>query len=83
MVAIVGSQRGGKSSLLNLLVNRTLTGFGLGHYMDPKTHGLWAAIRPHPFNPEMKVMYLDTEGLDAPQVDAFYNWSLSAVTLLV
>lgn len=65
MVAIVGTQRGGKSSLLNLLYDRRLKGFGLGHYMDPQTDGLWMWVREHPQKPGLKVMYLDTEGAAA------------------
>ena len=43
VVSLVGSQRGGKSSLLNLLYDRNTglkNGFGVGHEMDAKTHGL-------------------------------------------
>lgn len=83
VVAIVGTQRGGKSSLLNLLYGRRLKGFGIGHYMDPRTDGLWMWIREHPRQQGVKVMYLDTEGLDSPHVAAFYNWTLSALTLLI
>ena len=83
VVSIVGTQRGGKSTLLNLLYNRELKGFGLGHYMDPQTYGLWMWVRPHPRKPDQNVLYIDTEGLDAPLVSPFYNWSLSALTLLI
>lgn len=61
----MGTQRGGKSSLLNMLFNRQMEGFGLGHYMDPQTDGLWMWIREHPQKPGLRVMYLDTEGASA------------------
>ena len=32
---------------------------------------------------DLLVLLLNTEGLDAPHVDQFYNWSLSALTLLI
>ena len=83
--SLVGTQRQGKSSLLNLLHKRSCVppGFGIGHYMDPKTHGLHFWSKPHPRSENVTVIYLDTEGLDAPHVDQFYNWTLSAVSLLI
>jgi polynucleotide 5'-kinase involved in rRNA processing len=41
VVAIIGPQRGGKSTIMNLLHGRGMSGFGLGHYMDAQTDG-WA-----------------------------------------
>ena len=30
---------------------------------------------PHPFrNPNLKILFIDTEGLDAPHVEQSYNW---------
>jgi hypothetical protein len=83
--SLVGTQRQGKSSLLNLLHKRSCVppGFGIGHYMDPKTHGLHFWSKPHPRRDDVTIIYLDTEGLDAPHVDQFYNWTLSAVSLLI
>ena len=83
--SLVGTQRQGKSSLLNLLHKRSCIppGFGIGHYMDPKTHGLHFWSKPHPRSSDVTILYLDTEGLDAPHVDQFYNWTLSAVSLLI
>lgn len=74
VVAIVGTQRGGKSSLLNMLFNRQMEGFGLGHYMDPQTDGLWMWIREHPQKPGLRVMYLDTEGAVAGHVFPLPPW---------
>ena len=83
--SLVGTQRQGKSSLLNLLHKRSCVppGFGIGHYMDPKTHGLHFWSKPHPRSDDTTLIFLDTEGLDAPHVDQFYNWTLSAVSLLI
>ena len=84
VVSLVGSQRGGKSSLLNLLYDRNTglkNGFGVGHEMDAKTHGLWMWIKHNEKNPGSYILYLDTEGLDSIEAEPFYNWSISALSL--
>eukprot|EP00656_Telonema_subtile_P012164 TRINITY_DN16107_c0_g1_i6.p1 TRINITY_DN16107_c0_g1~~TRINITY_DN16107_c0_g1_i6.p1 ORF type:complete len:838 (-),score=235.25 TRINITY_DN16107_c0_g1_i6:424-2937(-) len=84
VLSVVGPQRGGKSTLLNLLQHRSPGGgFGVGHTMAPHTMGVWARVRQHPRNPAVSMLLLDTEGLDAPHVHQSYNWALSAVALLV
>jgi len=83
VVSIVGPQRGGKSTLLNLLQSRRPGGFSVGHKMESHTMGLWMRMRDHPRNPKMKVLFIDTEGLDAPHVEQSYNWALSTVVLLI
>eukprot|EP00929_Paragymnodinium_shiwhaense_P071108 TRINITY_DN36125_c0_g1_i1.p1 TRINITY_DN36125_c0_g1~~TRINITY_DN36125_c0_g1_i1.p1 ORF type:complete len:1077 (-),score=344.91 TRINITY_DN36125_c0_g1_i1:211-3441(-) len=83
VVSIVGQQRGGKSTLMNLLHGRRLTGFQMGHYLDPKTSGLWVWARPHPWKENVTVLLVDSEGLDSPNVPEHYNWLLSALTLLL
>ena len=86
VVSLVGSQRGGKSSLLNLLYDRKTglqNGFGVGHEMDAKTHGLWMWIKHNDKNPGSYILYLDTEGLDSIEAEPFYNWSISALSLLI
>ena len=86
VVSLVGSQRGGKSSLLNLLYDRNTglkNGFGVGHEMDAKTHGLWMWIKHNDKSPGSYILYLDTEGLDSIEADPFYNWSISALSLLI
>lgn len=82
VVSIVGSQRGGKSTLMNLLHGRHLSGFPVGHHLDPKTFGLWVWPRPHPWNKDVTILFMDSEGLDSPHVPVQYHWLLSAVTLL-
>ena len=86
VVSLVGSQRGGKSSLLNMLFDRDTglkNGFGVGHEMDAKTHGLWMWIRHNDNNPGTYILFLDTEGLDSIEAEPFYNWSVSALSLLI
>ncbi|PRP76870.1 hypothetical protein PROFUN_13214 [Planoprotostelium fungivorum] len=83
LVTIVGNQRGGKSTLLNLLHSRQTAGFGLGHYMDPQTTGLWIWMRKHPRDEDIRVLLMDTEGLDSPHIPQGYNWTLSALSLLI
>ncbi len=108
VVSVIGNQRSGKSTLMNLLMRRTPgktareggpqggpqglvgqspagapSGFQVGHYLDPQTMGLWAWAKVHPRNPNLVILYLDSEGLDSPHVPIHYNWLLSAVTLLI
>eukprot|EP00931_Biecheleriopsis_adriatica_P049748 TRINITY_DN28788_c0_g1_i1.p1 TRINITY_DN28788_c0_g1~~TRINITY_DN28788_c0_g1_i1.p1 ORF type:complete len:969 (+),score=194.36 TRINITY_DN28788_c0_g1_i1:51-2957(+) len=83
VLSVVGSQRGGKSTLMNLLHDRKLQGFRMGHHMDPQTVGLWIWPRPHPRCPGLSILLVDSEGLDSPHVPQHYNWLLSAVTLLM
>jgi len=83
IVTIVGTQRGGKSTLLNLLHSRKTAGFGLGHYMDAQTTGLWIWTRPHPRDQDVTLILMDTQGLDTPHIPQSYNWMLSALALLI
>ena len=63
VVSTIGNQRGGKSTLMNLLFSRELSGgFGIGHFMEPKTSGLWLWLRRHPKNPDSMIAFIDTEG---------------------
>eukprot|EP01127_Copromyxa_protea_P000366 TRINITY_DN1029_c0_g1_i1.p1 TRINITY_DN1029_c0_g1~~TRINITY_DN1029_c0_g1_i1.p1 ORF type:complete len:1994 (-),score=527.17 TRINITY_DN1029_c0_g1_i1:102-6083(-) len=82
LVCIVGTQRGGKSTLLNLMHSRQTAGFGLGHYMDAQTTGFWIWARRHPRNKDLTILLMDTEGLDTPHIPQFYNWTLAALALL-
>merc|ERR1719238_2177584 len=54
----------------------------MGHYLDPKTSGLWIWPMPHPWKENVTVLLVDSEGLDSPHVPQHYNWLLSALTLL-
>jgi hypothetical protein len=83
MVAGVGSQRIGKSTILNLLHSRRTSGFGLGHTLDAKTTGIWIWMRKHPKDPRICVCLADTEGLDTPHIAQSYNWMLSSLTVLI
>jgi Guanylate-binding protein, N-terminal domain/Guanylate-binding protein, C-terminal domain len=99
VVSVVGTQRGGKSTLLNLLWGRqpggktdvgsqeagkgAVIGFGLGHSYEAHTTGVWCWARPHPRKPNTVLLLCDTEGLDSPHVPPSYNWTLSALALLM
>lgn len=83
VLSVVGTQRGGKSTLMNLLHGRKLQGFQMGHYLDPQTFGLWLWPKPHPRRQGVTILLVDSEGLDSPHVPQHYNWLLSAVTLLI
>jgi len=83
VIAGVGSQRIGKSTVLNLLHSRKTSGFGLGHTLDAQTAGIWIWMREHPKDSGLVVCFADTEGLDTPHIQQSYNWMLSALTLLI
>lgn len=83
VLSIVGNQRGGKSTLMNLLHSRRLRGFQVAHYMDPQTHGIWVWPKPHPRRAGVTVLLVDSEGLDSPHTPHHYNWLVSAITLLM
>lgn len=83
VVSGVGSQRIGKSTILNLLHSRRTDGFGLGHTLDAKTAGIWIWLRRHPKDSGLVVCFADTEGLDTPHIQQSYNWMLSSLTLLI
>lgn len=81
-----GTQRGGKSTLLNLMHSRQTAGFGLGHYMDAQTTGFWVWVwrnrymllnyvkaRRHPRNKDLTILLMDTEGLDTPHSMSLTN----------
>ena len=57
VVSGVGSQRIGKSTILNLLHSRRTDGFGLGHTLDAQTAGIWIWLRRHPKDPELVVCF--------------------------
>lgn len=73
LICVVGTQRGGKSTLLNLLHARKTSGFGVGHHLTAQTMGLWICTRKHPRNEDMTVILMDTEGLDSPHVPQWYK----------
>ncbi len=91
IAALVGTQREGKSTLLNLLCRSggaggaapAQQGFRTGHTLDPETTGLWARLRGGERGDGPAVLLIDSEGLDSPHVPPFYNWALAALTLLV
>eukprot|EP01118_Nematostelium_gracile_P001306 TRINITY_DN11346_c0_g1_i1.p1 TRINITY_DN11346_c0_g1~~TRINITY_DN11346_c0_g1_i1.p1 ORF type:complete len:538 (-),score=148.97 TRINITY_DN11346_c0_g1_i1:39-1652(-) len=51
--------------------------------MDPQTTGLWIWAKFHPRDPENVVIMMDTEGLDSPHIPQWYNWTLSALAILI
>ncbi|KAJ1472540.1 guanylate-binding protein [Baffinella frigidus] len=84
----VGTQRLGKSTILNMFHSRKCSGFGLGHSLDAQTTGLWIWLRRHPKDPSIVVALMDTEGLalrplDTPHISQSYNWTLSSLALLI
>ena len=44
-----------------LLQKRECKGFSVGHKMEAHTMGLWIRLRKHPRNPNLTIIFLDTE----------------------
>lgn len=72
VIAIVGPCRSGKSYILSRLISSRgeRCHFDLGHYMDPKTMGIWMWDQPFKmklknYKGDVTMILLDTEGIDA------------------
>ncbi|OXB74763.1 UNVERIFIED_CONTAM: hypothetical protein H355_003650, partial [Colinus virginianus] len=65
VVAIAGPYRTGKSFLMNRLAGHR-TGFPLGPTVQAETKGIWMWCLPHPRQPGVALVLLDTEGLADP-----------------
>jgi hypothetical protein len=91
VVSIVGSARGGKSTLLNLLQRRLGAevgrevggGFAVGHTTSAQTEGVWLRLCKLRPDDEFVTALVDSEGLDAPHRASFYDWSISALMALL
>ena len=91
VVSIVGSARGGKSTLLNLLQRRLGAeagrevggGFAVGHTTSAQTAGVWLRLCKLRPDDEFVTALVDSEGLDAPHRASFYDWSISALMALL
>uniref|UniRef100_H3AD43 GB1/RHD3-type G domain-containing protein n=1 Tax=Latimeria chalumnae TaxID=7897 RepID=H3AD43_LATCH len=62
VVAVVRSYRTGKLFLMNKLAMKK-TGFSLGSTVESHTKGIWMWCLPHPRNPDLCLVIIDTEGL--------------------
>ncbi|GJP65308.1 hypothetical protein CLOP_g22208 [Closterium sp. NIES-67] len=84
-VAVVGPYHGGKSFLLNVLLNST-RGFPVGTRPDPETLGLWIRIvPPHRLQTPggAVVVLVDSEGLYGDGASRAYDAKLFAVATLL
>eukprot|EP00897_Mesotaenium_endlicherianum_P005132 jgi/Mesen1/4647/ME000241S03688 len=87
VVAIVGPYHGGKSFLLNVLLNST-RGFPVGTRPEPETRGLWMRIVPPRLLPpgvprSPRLVLLDTEGLYGEGATRAYDAKVFAVATLL
>lgn len=81
VLTCAGKARQGKSTLLNLLMNRR-NGFGVGDTTDACTKGLWCYPELFPCA-NGKVLFIDTEGCGALHVDPNRDAQLFALALLL
>ncbi|NP_989983.3 guanylate binding protein [Gallus gallus] len=83
VVAIAGLYRTGKSFLMNQLAQKR-TGFPLGPTVYAETKGIWMWCLPHPRQPRVTLVLLDTEGLGDPNKDDDHSdaWIFTLALLL-
>ncbi|XP_040502436.1 guanylate-binding protein 2 isoform X2 [Gallus gallus] len=83
VVAIAGPYRTGKSFLMNRLAQKR-TGFPLGPTVYAETKGIWMWCLPHPRQPRVTLVLLDTEGLEDPNKDDDHSdaWIFTLALLL-
>eukprot|EP01018_Ginkgo_biloba_P021311 Gb_13015 [translate_table: standard] len=85
IVAVVGPYHGGKSFLLNVLLNSTL-GFPVSARPEPETRGIWISIVP---KSKLKgvdgsqVILLDTEGFYGEGATRLYDAKVFAIATLL
>ena len=65
VVTVVGKYRTGKSYILNRVLLNQNSGFEVGPTVNACTKGLWvwSELIPHPHDPTLQYMVMDTEGL--------------------
>lgn len=85
VIGIVGAFHGGKSFLMNQLLDKTSgDGFKVGPKIDPETHGVWGWIDTEStFADGRTVIVLDTEGFFTSSSNDMYDARLFSITSLV
>jgi len=89
VIAMVGKNRTGKSSLLNRVILNRTSGFSVGHTINPCTKGIW--IWPHILEVEdkknegekLKVIVMDTEGTGATDQKDNYDTQVFMLAMLL
>jgi len=89
VIAIVGKNRTGKSSLLNRVILNRNSGFTVGHTINPCTKGIW--IWPHIIQiqdkkgdqEKVKVIVMDTEGTGATDQRDNYDTQVFMLSMLL
>uniref|UniRef100_A0A6B2L0Z1 GB1/RHD3-type G domain-containing protein n=1 Tax=Arcella intermedia TaxID=1963864 RepID=A0A6B2L0Z1_9EUKA len=83
----MGSYRSGKSFLLNRVLNVShADGFTVGGTYRPETKGIWVwgeANEAVIDQKKVRVVYLDTEGINAPQAGEVYDAKLSLMSVFL
>ena len=62
VISVCGPYRTGKSFLLNRFADK-MYGFALGNTTNPCTEGLWMWGKPIPYDEEIDLILIDSEGL--------------------
>lgn len=84
VVSVAGTFRTGKSFLLNQLVQaKAGDGFGVGSTVQACTKGIW--VYPHPLTAAdgKKVLFMDTEGIDALDAKTANDVKIFALAVLI
>lgn len=84
-VSVVGPYHGGKSFLLNVLVNST-QGFSVGAVPDPETRGIWIRVVPKEKlvgKDGSRVVLVDTEGFYGEGATRSYDARIFAIATLM
>jgi hypothetical protein len=84
-VSVVGPYHGGKSFLLNVLLNST-QGFSVSAVPDPETQGIWIRIVPKEQlqgADNSRIILMDTEGFYGEGATRSYDARIFAIATLV
>lgn len=89
-IVVIGPYRSGKSFLLNQLLNVTCDkGFGVGHFRETQTKGIWIWGQPiiitnaHDEKGDHCYLYVDTEGFESAGKSNSYDDRIFALAVVM
>jgi hypothetical protein len=87
VIAVAGKYRTGKSFLMNrVILNKKISGFGVGPTINPCTKGLWMWCEPieTTYNGEkLQTLVIDSEGIGAFDEDVNHDTKIFLLALLL